>query len=98
VPPDAPDPLDRPAEALAAALMAWCGERYGRDGAWLPAGLWSEWAPWQRDLARRLAAAVLAADGRSGPQRGPCSYCGGTRYVAGYQPCPVCGGDAGGRP
>jgi hypothetical protein len=59
VPPDAPDPLDRPAEALAAALMAWCGERYGRDGAWLPAGLWSEWAPWQRDLARRLAAAAV---------------------------------------
>jgi hypothetical protein len=62
VPPDAPDPLDRPAEALAAALMAWCGERHGRDGAWLPAGLWSEWAPWQRNLARRLAAAVLAAE------------------------------------
>jgi hypothetical protein len=65
----APDPLDRPARALAAELMAWCGERHGRDGVWLPAGLWSEWAPWQRDLARRLAAAALAA-GREQPDAG----------------------------
>jgi hypothetical protein len=59
----APDPLDRPAAALAAELAAWCAERSPPDaGAWLPALPFSEWFDWQRDLARRLAAAVLAAE------------------------------------
>jgi hypothetical protein len=64
----APDLLDRPAEALAAELVAWCVARSPPDaGAWLPALPFGEWFDWQRDLARRLAAAVLAADGRPGP-------------------------------
>jgi hypothetical protein len=68
--PDAPDPLDRPAEALAAALMAWCATKSPPDaGAWLPALPFSEWFDWQRDLARRLAAAALAA-GRERPDAG----------------------------
>jgi ABC-type cobalamin transport system permease subunit len=57
----APDPLDCPAAALAAELMAWCAARSPLDaGAWLPALPFGEWFDWQRDLARRLAAAVLA--------------------------------------
>jgi hypothetical protein len=59
----APDPPDRPAAALADALMAWCAARSPPDaGAWLPALPFSEWFNWQRDLARRLAAAVLASE------------------------------------
>jgi hypothetical protein len=67
MPPDAPNPLDRPAEALAAALAAWCLEPPRWPGIWLPALPWDQWGFEQRDLARRLAAAVLAADGRPGP-------------------------------
>jgi hypothetical protein len=69
----APDPLDRPAEALAAALAAWCTDparqRPTGFGVWLPALPWCEWVDWQRDLARRLTAAVLAA-GREQPDAG----------------------------
>jgi hypothetical protein len=66
----APDPLDRPAAALAAELSAWCAEGSPPTaGAWLPALPFGEWFNWQRDLARRLAAAVLAAD-REQPDAG----------------------------
>jgi hypothetical protein len=69
MPPDAPDPLDRPAEAMAAALAAWCREPPRWPGIWLPALPWDQWGFEQRDLARRLAAAVLAA-GREQPAAG----------------------------
>jgi hypothetical protein len=66
----APDPPDRPAAALAAALMAWCATKSPPDaGAWLPALPFGEWFDWQQDLARRLAAAALAA-GREQPDAG----------------------------
>jgi hypothetical protein len=59
----APDPLDRPAAALATGLAAWCAARSPPDaGAWLPALPFGEWFGWQQDLARRLAAAVLASE------------------------------------
>jgi hypothetical protein len=64
----APDPLDRPARALHEAFRAATRERPGDPfGLWLSAGLWANLEAPQRDLARRLAAAVLAADGRPGP-------------------------------
>jgi hypothetical protein len=65
----APDPPDRPAEALAAALMAWCREPPRWPGIWLPALPWDQWGFEQRDLARRLAAAALAAS-REQPDAG----------------------------
>jgi hypothetical protein len=66
----APHPLDRPAEALAVELAAWCATKSPPTaGAWLPALPFAEWFDWQRDLARRLAAAALAA-GRERPDAG----------------------------
>jgi hypothetical protein len=103
----APDPLDRPAEALAAALAAWCATKSPPDaGAWLPALPFSEWFDWQQDLARRLAAAVLAAvlaAAADRPAAGKCPRCRGNtivpvidwrlpRPITGYQPCPNCRG------
>jgi hypothetical protein len=69
----APDPLDRPAAAMAAELARWCDQypqiHSHRYGAWLPGLPWGDWFDWQRDLARRLAAAALAA-GREQPDAG----------------------------
>jgi hypothetical protein len=69
----APDPLDRPAQALAAELTRWCDQypqiHSHRYGAWLPGLPWGDWYDWQRDLARRLAAAALAASGQPGRGR-----------------------------
>jgi hypothetical protein len=71
----APDPLDRPAAALWHEFESFCWEganadRFGsRGGLWLPSCPWYGLPDWQRDLARRLAAAVLAADGQPGRGR-----------------------------
>jgi hypothetical protein len=69
----APDPPDRPAQALAAELTRWCDQypqiHSHRYGAWLPGLPWGDWYDWQRDLARRLTAAALAASGQLGRGR-----------------------------
>jgi hypothetical protein len=71
----APDPPDRPAEALWYEFESFCWEganadRFGsRGGLWLPSCPWYGLLDWQRDLARRLAAAALAASGQPGRGR-----------------------------